>query len=235
MKHRSRCTSPVCVVLVLLLASRVGAAPWEAQVGDLGHNVHRFAIHIGASYGGLSGSEVPKTEAGPGFEAGLSYRVLGSLSVYGGYAWHTSDVNGQITQLLDVYVRGDTRSGNVSGNVKSQRFRGAVRVDAYRVEDWKFQVYAIAGGLYSLVDATIDTVDGKPPESYFVPVEGGGFVEIDPGTISDNNWGVFGRVGLEYFLGERFAADGSFSFEVLDAPPGTKDLSTFTVGVTYRI
>ena len=234
MMHLTRRLLPVPVAAVLVLASSVAATPWEASVGDLGRNAHRFGLHIGVSYGGLSGSEVPKSDAGPGFEGALSYRFLGNLSIYGGYAWHRSDVNGQLTQLLDVFVRGDGRSGNVSGNIQSQRLRAALRVDAYRVQDWRFQVYILAGGVYSLVEATIDTVDGAPPVPYLVP-RVFGFEEIDPSSITDNTFGAMGRLGVEYFLGERFAGDLNFTFEVLDGPSGTKDLSTFTLGATYRI
>jgi hypothetical protein len=219
------------LALFLALAPSAWAAPWEADVGDLGRNAHSFAVHVGLSYGTLTGSEVPKTEAGPGFEGGLSYRVGGNLSLYGGLAWHTSNVNGQIVSILDTNVRKDGRSGTVEGTVTTPRIRGGIRVDAYRMEDWKFQVYLMGGALYSMVEGKLDSIDGQsPPDPYEAP-DGS---EVDPGKIEANLWGAFGRVGVDYLLGERFAVDLNFTYETIDPPAGTNDLSTFTLGGTFR-
>lgn len=217
-------------MLWLGLAAPAGATAWEAAAGDLGRNAHRFAVHFGASYGVLTGNEVPKTEAGPGFEAGVSWRVLSSLSLYAGGAWHTSNVKGQIASLLDVNVRPDGRSGTVEGKIVTPRLRGGLRVDAYRMQDWKFQVYFVGGAMFSFVEATLDSIDGAPPSPYESPA---GFL-VDPGTITADLFGLFGRVGVDYLVGSRLAVDANFTFETIDPPPGTNDLSTFTLGAVFR-
>jgi hypothetical protein len=216
--------------LWLTVVPAVSAVPWQADVGNLGRTAHRYAFHIGGSYGILTGSEVPDTESGPGFEVAASSRVWSSLSVYVGYARHSSNVQGQIAQLLDTNVRPDGRSGTVDGKILVPRLRGAVRVDAFRAQDWKFQVYAQGGVLYSFVEATLETIDGEPPEPY----EGPDGTLVDPGTITADLLGMFGRVGADYLVGQRLGLDGSFTWEVVDPPAGTNDLVTFAAGAVFR-
>jgi len=191
---------------------------------------HRFAVHFGGSYGAPAGSEVPRTEAGPGFEVAGSYRAWRSLSLYGGFAWHSSAVKGQVTRILDPPVRPDRRSGTVDGNVRYSRLRGGVRVDAYRMEDWKFQIYLMGGVLWTSVEAALDTVDGLPPVPYADPAGN----LVDPGNITSSLLGAFGRAGVDYSVTSRFAVDLSFTFETIDPPPGTNDLASFTLGGVFR-
>lgn len=217
-------------MVCLAIAPAAVAVPWQADAGDLGRTAHRFALHIGGSYGILTGVEVPDTDSGPGFELAASSRVWSSVSVSVGYATHKSNIQGQVVQVLDVYVRPDRRSGSVDGQIDVPRFRGAVRVDAFRVQDWRVQVYAQGGLLYSSVEATLDTIDGQPPQPY----EGAGGESVDPGKITADLWGAFGRVGAEYLVGERVGVDANFTFESVDPPPGTNDLVTFGVGAVVR-
>jgi hypothetical protein len=118
----------------------------------------------------------------------------------------------------------------VDGKVAVPRLRGGVRVDAFRAQDWKFQLYAQGGVLYSFVEATLDTIDGQPPEPY----EGAAGELVDPGNLSSNLLGMFGRVGTEYLIAGRLGVDGSFTFETVDPPAGTNDLASFALGAVFR-
>jgi hypothetical protein len=218
------------VAFCLAIAPAAVAVPWEADAGDLGRTAHRFALHIGGSWGILTGVEVPDADAGFGFEIAASSRVWKNLSLSAGYARHSSNVQGQVVQLLDTYVRPDRRSGSVDGKIDVPRLRGGVRIDAYRVQEWRFQVYAMGGVMYSFVEATLDTIDGQPPQPY----EGPDGRTVDPGTITADLLGMFGRVGAEYLAGERLGVDASFTFETVDPPPGTNDLVSFALGAVYR-
>ena len=139
-------------------------------------------------------------------------------------------MKGQLTTLLDTFVRPDRRSGTVDGSIKFPRLRGGVRIDAYRMEDWKFQVYLMGGVLWSSVKPTLDTVDGRPPEPYADPAGN----TVDPGNITSSQLGAFGRVGADYAVTSRLAVDLSFTFETIDPPPGTNDLAAVTLGGIFR-
>lgn len=220
-------------VALLLPGVATADSDWIPAAGDLGLSSTRYAIHVGGSWGPVSGTEVENTEPASGVEIGVSVRVLWSVSAYGSFAWSRSTVKGQIVQLLDQEVRADGRSGNVDGELTSRRLRYGVRVDGLRQEGWPFQIYFVGAAVQSVNEVTINSLDHVSPPPP-IPLSGGRTLDI--GKFDDGGqWGFLGRVGVEYLVTKQAWVYGNFTYEVVEPPPGTYATASINAGLTYRI
>ncbi len=234
MKRPSFGLVPILATGAVLFASVVQAEDaWEASLGELGRSSTRFGLHISAGYSAVSGNEVEQVESAVGYEAGLSVRVLGNLSIFGSYAVATGDLEGQLVQILDQKIRSDGRSGNASGDLELSRWRVGVRVDALREKNWPWQPYFLGAVVFSSSEVTLDSVDQSSPP---LPVSAGiGQPLIDIRTIKDSQTGALARLGLEYLLTPTIGVDLNFTYEVIELPPGTNANSSINAGLTFRI
>jgi hypothetical protein len=223
-----------CLATVLF-GSSVGASPeWTATAGEMGRDNSSFALHIGGNYAVLSGTEVENVDPSPGVEAGVSYRFLANLSVFGSYAINTSNVEGQLIHLLDQRVRDDGRSGNVEGELQTSRLRIGVRLDALREESWQFRAYLLGAVVFSSLDVTLDKVDGNDPP-FLVTGDPPDFPTVDVSSFSDNQLGGLARFGLEYTILTSVSLDLNVSYEVIEFPTGTNALASFNTGLVLRL
>jgi hypothetical protein len=215
---------------VVLPAAR--AAEWEATGGDLGRDTSRYALRAGARYGMMAGSELEDLDPSIGFDAGVSVRVFGVVSVFAGYALDRADLEGQVARLLDQDLRADGRSGTVRGEVETGRVRAGIRLDAYRERDWKFRPYFLIGALLSNVQATIDEIDGAPP----APVPSGDPSEppTDVSKIEVDKTGVMAGAGLEFPIGPMLAVDLHGVYEVVELEAGTNTILSGGSGIVVR-
>jgi hypothetical protein len=220
--RRSGGVAAACAAI--LLPGPVLAAAWTAVAGDLGRDDTRFAVHAGVSYGTMEGSEVEDTEPARGIDVGFSVRVLGSISVLASYAVDRSDVSGQLPQIIDQNVRADGRSGHVIGQVESRRLRAGLRVDAYREQGWRFQPYIMGAVTRSIVEVTLDSVDGQSPPSpvpSLNPAEPATDISsFDTGSLL----GALGRIGMEVRVSSRIGVDVNGTVEVVEFEPGTNTI-----------
>jgi hypothetical protein len=220
--------------LCLLVSSPTLGADWTPTHGELGQNDRRVAIGIGASYGVLSGSEVEKVDPGPGLEVGVAVRALWSLSAVGSFAVNSSDVSGQLIQLIDQNVRTDGRSGNVQGSMRVGRLRAGLRFDALREQNWRFHPYLTVAVVYSRTEVNIDSVDGvsPPPEVTGPPPE---FLPVNLKSFTDTQLGGLGRFGVEWAFHPRMALDLSGSYEVIEFPSGTNAITSINTLFVFRV
>jgi opacity protein-like surface antigen len=228
----------VACSVAALAGSAASAAEWEATGGDLGRDTSRFALRAGARYGTMKGSEIENTDPSRGFDAGVSARVFGAVSVFAGYALDRADVDGQVLQLLDQNVRADGRSGTVKGEIETKRFRAGVRLDAYRERDWRFLPYFLIGALYSTVEARIDEVDGAPPVP--IPSPDPGEPPTDISTISNEDGKAVDKIGglagagFEFPFGSMFALDVHGHYEAVELEAGTNSILSVGTGIVLR-
>lgn len=202
-------------------------APAAAELQSAATRGGAFA---GAVWGGLSGSEVQKADAAPGFEGGAFWRVWRGASVWGSYAVSSHDVNGQLIQLLDQPVRPGGRSGTVEGSIQVSRLRAGVRLDALRESGWPLAPYAVAAVCFSTVEVTIDRVDGREP----VPVPDAEGRPVDIRSLDDSQLGGLGRFGVEYEVAPAVRVDVHGSYEVFEFPAGTSASAAAGAGLVYR-
>ncbi len=201
----------------------------EAVALDRGDS--RGGVFGGLLWGSLDGSEVEKADPAIGFEGGAFWHVWRGVSVWGSYALSTHDVNGQLVQLLDQPVRGDSRSGTVTGSVQASRARAGVRLDAVRQPGWRFVPYAVAAVCFSSVEVTVDSVDGVAPPAA-VPDASGNPVDIR--RIDDTQLGGLGRFGVEFQVAPMLRVDVHGTYEVLEFPAGTNASAAAGTGLVYR-
>jgi len=219
------------VAFAALLAGLASAGParaaWEATSGELGRDKARFNLHAGAGWTGIYGSDVENVEPGVSLEAGLAFRVLGSVSLYAGYGVGTFDVKGQLTQLLGQRVRPDGRSGNVVGTYEPARIRLGIRVNGLRTESHKVIPYFGIGALLTKATVTIDSVDGAPPE----PSPDEDNVLQDISTFERDKVGAYIRAGVAWRLASLLSVYADGLYEVVDFPPGLNSMGTLNGGV----
>lgn len=220
------------LVAVLCFSTASGAEDWEPVAGGLGRDASRFAVHLGGSYGTMQGSELENLDPSTGFDVGVSFRFLGNLSAVGYYAADKANVSGQLTQLLDQRVRADGRSGLVEGEVKTERFRAGLRVDAYRERGWRFTPYLLGAVVFSDIEVTIDSVDGAPPAP--IPSADPLQPRTDISTVKSNEIGGLGRLGVEYRVASRIAVDLNGNVEIIEAQPGTNTIFAVNSGLVVR-
>jgi hypothetical protein len=224
----------VCAAGVAFLARPSAvAAGWVPTAGDLGRSDSRYALHIGGNYGVISGAEVEGVDPGIGYEGGLSFRVLGSLSVFGSYAVNSSTVDAQLIEILDQDVRPERRSGHVEGDVETSRLRAGLRIDAHHESGWRFRPYLVGAVLFSTIDVKIDSVDNVSPPPK-VPTNPPGSPPVDIRKISDEQLGAMLRFGVEYYVMRAVAIDLNVSHEVVEFPAGTNAITSFHGGLSIR-
>lgn len=221
----------VSAALAGLLLPVSASAGWQEVAGSLGRESGRFALRAGYNYGTMGGSEIEKTDPSTGFEIGLGYRVLGSISVVASYAMDSADVDGQLVALVDQAMRPDGRSATVRGSVETTRFRVGFRVDAYREREWRFLPYFSGGVVFSTIDVTIDSVNGAPPVP-FPPDLSGNIVDIS--SYDDSQMGALARAGLEYPFTANVSLDVNGNVEIIEFEPGTNSIYSINTGVLLR-
>ena len=198
------------------------AAEWVAVTGDIGRTVQTATVHGGVHYANPAGSELEKTDPGLGFEAGVAVRLRWSLSLDLSLALGSSDVDGQVVQLLDSTVRDDGRSGTVQASVDFARYRAGIRLDGFRQQEWRLQTYILAAAVYAKTEVAVDLVDGAPPAP-------------GRGSFDSSQIGALCRVGGEVELARHMGLDVAGNYEVLEFPTGTASLTSVTIGFFYRI
>ncbi len=224
----------VFTLMIWLAWAAPAAAEWVAVTGDIGLIDRTAIVHGGVQYANPAGSELEKTDPGLGFEAGAAVYLLWNLSVDLSFAMGSSDVDGQISQLLDYPVREDRRSATVQGSVDFTRVRLGVRVDGLRQDAWHLQTYVLLAAVYSKIEVTVDQIDGAPPPPDDPPPP-------DPPTIFDappwdeSQIGALARLGIEIELAKNMGLDIAGNYEVLEFPAGTASLASVTGGFFYRI
>ena len=217
-------------LLPLVPSAAHAADDWEATMGELGRNASRYALHLGAGYGGWDGTEVSRVDPALGFEVAASFRAYGNYSLYAGYALASADVQGQVAELLDQKVRPDGRSGNVDGSLDVSRFRVGVRIDALREQNWRFQPYVVFAAVFSTSTVDLNSVDGAPPRPS--PNAEGELVDIR--SFDDSQIGAMGRIGLEWMVLPRIGVNAAFTYEGIELPPGTHAIIGAGTGLTFR-
>jgi hypothetical protein len=180
-----------------------------------------FLVAFGINYIWVSGSELEKVDPSFGFRATGAMHLFSQVSACASLAYNSSSVDGQVTQLMDRYVRPDRRSGNVVGDVKFFRLGLGARVDAMSTEDWKYRPYAQGELLYAQTELNLDSVDGEPPA---------------PGIVPFSQWklGALFRAGMDYGLNENFGLEFFGAYEIIEFPAGSMALAGFQLGGTYR-
>jgi hypothetical protein len=198
------------------------AAEWVAVTGDIGRIDRTAIVHGGVQYANPAGSELEKTDPGLGFEGGVAVYLLWNLSVDLSFAMGSSDVDGQVEQLLDTSLREDGRSATVQASVDFTRVRAGVRLDSFRQEGWRVQPYVVGAVVWAKSEVTVDRVDGGAPA---------------PGRASfdSSQLGALARMGFEVELSENLGLDIAGNYEVLEFPAGTSSLTSVTGGFFYRI
>jgi opacity protein-like surface antigen len=219
------------VALVALLAGLTTAGParaaWEATSGELGRQSTRFTLHVGGGWAGVYGSDVGKVDPGVSLEAGLGFRVIGSVSLYAGYGAGSFDVKGQVVQLLGQRVRPDGRSGNVVGTYEPTRIRLGLLMNAFHTEGFKVVPYFGIGALLTTAKVTLDSVDGAPPQ----PSPDEGNVLQDPSDFDRQKYGLYLRAGAAWRLARLVSVYVDGLYEIVEYPPGLNSMATFNGGL----
>lgn len=220
----------VCSLVAVLALAAPAQADWEATEGELGRSSNRVAIHAGAGWVGVMGSDVERVDPTFSLDFGISARAFRSLSVYGSYAISSHDVAGQLTQLVAQNVRPDGRSGNVSGTFDLTRIRVGLRFDGIRTEAMKLQPYLAGGAVFASAKVELATVDGRAPR----PSLNSDGEFVNPSSFDRSMIGGFMRAGVEYLVSKEISVFADGLFEVIEPPAGLHSSAAITGGITFR-
>jgi hypothetical protein len=219
----------VLMLLTWLAWVTPAAAEWVAVTGDIGRTVQTATVHGGVQYANPAGSEFGKLDPGLGFEGGVAVHLIWNLSLDLSFALGSSDVDGQVVQLLDSTVREDGRSGTVLASADFTRARAGIRIDGLRQEGWRVQTYALAAVIfYTKTEVTVDQVGGSPLASGRASFDSSQFFNL-------RRLGALCRVGGEVELARHMGLDVAGNYEILEFPTGTASLTSVTIGFFYRI
>jgi len=221
-----RLMSALATALAALVATFAATVPafaaWVDHGDDLGRDVPRIAVQGAVDYGALSGSEIDRAGAVAGFEVAVFRPVRGPFALWASFGTGLAEIDGQTTELLDIPVRTDRRSGYVLGDVTATRFRVGTRIDAFRERTWRFRPYATVAWVLSRVKLEVDSVDGLTPRPELRSNE-------------SENHGVLTRAGVEYPLFRNVSLDVAGSFEALEIPPASNNVFSIVGGLTLRL
>ena len=112
--------------------------------------------------------------------------------------------------------------------------RVRIRLDALREKNWRFRPYLVGAVVFSNLDVTLDSVDGKNPPDR-VTGDPPDYPLVDVSSFSDSQLGGLARFGLEYGLTGSVALDVSGTYEVIEFPSGTNTMSAGNAGVVIRL
>jgi hypothetical protein len=226
---RPRIAAARCALATAALCMMFGetcrAQEWVAQNAELGVDEFHFLVAGGLNYGAAFGSELEHVDPSVGFWASGAYRFKPTLSACLSVAHNLGNVEGQLTQILDVNVRPDGRSGTVIGEVEMLRVGAGVRLDAFREQDWRYRPYVQAEVLRTFFSVTLDSVDGSPPLD-------------EPGvarsSFDDSQWGALARVGVDARINSMLGIVFGGTFEFLEFPAGTGSFVAGEAGASFR-
>jgi hypothetical protein len=212
-------------VLLSLFGPTCRAQDWVEHEEGLGFDEFKFLVAGGLDYSWVFGSEVEQIDPSLGFWATGAYRIGGAFSVCASILHNSASIDGRMSQLLDVPIRPDGKSGFVEGDMGLMRFGAGVRLDAFRTQAWKYRPYVQAEIIRSMIDVTLDSVDGASP------------ADDDQYTRSSfdaSQWGALARVGVDYRLTPMIGIDVGGIFEILEFPAGTASIASIAGGATFR-
>jgi hypothetical protein len=206
-------------------ASACRAQDWVEREAGLGLDDFRFLVSGGVNYATAFGSELEHVDPSFGFWASGAYRLRGSISPCISISRNVAGFDGQITQILDVPVRPDGRSGHAVGDVTLMRIGAGVRVDAFREKAWRYRPYAMAEIARTFFDVTLESVDGEPPVDEPDEVRS---------SFDDSQWGALVRGGVDYRINELVGIDLGATYEFLEFQGGTSALASLLGGASFR-
>ncbi len=212
-------------VLLSLFGPTCRAHEWVEHEEGLGFDEFSFLVAGGFTYSWLFGSELKEVDPSLGVWASGAYRFNGAFSVCASILRNGSTIDGRVTEIGDVPVRPDGRSGAVEGEVEALRFGAGVRIDAFRTKPWNWRPYVQAEILRAFVDVTLDSVDGAPP------VDDN---QYERSSYDSSQWGASARMGVDYRLTEMIGIDVGGAFEMLEFPAGTASIASFVAGASFR-
>jgi hypothetical protein len=211
--------------LFTLPGSVCRAQDWVERESGLGLDEFRFVVSGGANYMSIFGSELEQVDPSFGFWASGAYRLHGTISPCISISRNANEIDGQVTQILDVPVRPDGRSGYVIGDVATLRIGAGIRLDAFREKDWRYRPYVQAELMRTFFDVTLDSVDGVPPVD-----------EPDEtrSSFDDSQWGALARGGVDYRINPMLGVDVAATYEFLEFQGGTSSAATLQLGASFR-
>ncbi len=201
------------------------AQDWVEREAGLGLDDFGFLVSGGVNYAAVFGSELEHVDPSFGFWASGAYRLFDSISPCISISHNVGGIDGQLTQILDVPVRPDGRSGHAVGEVGLMRIGAGARVDAFREKEWRYRPYAVAEITRTFFDVTLETVDGAPPVD-----------EPDEprSSFDDSQWGAMVRGGVDYRINELIGVDLGATYEFLEFQGGTSSLASIQGGASFR-